>query len=54
MSENKKFKVDFQGSDLVLSVDLNQDGESVIDLKLKLTELLDEIGYMVIKKDEKE
>jgi hypothetical protein len=51
MSENKKVKVEFEGSDLMLKVDLNQDGESVIELKLKLVELLDEIGMMVKPKD---
>ena len=47
--ENKKFSLIFEGSDLILKVDMNQDGDSVIDLKIKLTELLEEAGYLIAK-----
>ena len=50
--ENKKFKVEFEGSNLVLKVDMNKDGDSSVEMKLKLAEILDEVGYMIVKKDE--
>lgn len=49
--ENKKVKVEFEGSDLILKLDMNQDGEAVMEMKLKLVELLDEIGYIVKPKE---
>lgn len=40
--ENKKFNVKFEGEELVAGLDLNQDGEELLKLKLKVNEAIQE------------
>ena len=50
----KKFKFEFVEGKAVLTVDSDLDGKPVLELKLDLTEVLDEIVYAVKNKKEKE
>ena len=48
---DKKFKIEFKDGKFVILADLNQDGQPLLSLSLDLAELLDEIGYVISKKD---
>lgn len=43
MSEHKKFEVEAKDGKVVLSLDTNQDGEKVLDLKIQLGEAAQEL-----------
>jgi hypothetical protein len=49
---SKAVSVKIEGSKLVLAVDPNGDGESVVEVKVELVEVLDELGGLVGKKEE--
>ena len=42
--ENKKVEFKIEEGNLIIIVDMNQDGESLLELKIKLAEVLDEIA----------
>lgn len=48
--ENKKFSFKFEEGKLIISADMNQDGEPVLSLTLDLAEVADEI-VSFFKKD---
>ena len=48
----KKLEIAFEGGKLILKVDMNQDGEASLKLEVDLAEILEEIGYIITKKDD--
>ena len=45
----KAFSFDFSGSDLVIKVDSNRDGQPILELKIALAEIPDEVFDRVKK-----
>jgi hypothetical protein len=47
MSEEKKVSVNFEGADLVVKVDLNQDGKPAIELRVDLLQIPAEVKELL-------